>query len=493
MANPVTDFLTALEQVLADYRLAHNEACSIYQEAHSAMLLGVMDAMRQLADDLDQIPGPGPDPPDPEPQPPSGRSIFGWNAGLALYWAASRPLKNKALYASIHKQGNATFSKYGGLTSGTGLLPIWLSRDMAKPGRYSVAISSGGTASRSSFELEDRDGLQNFNINISGNCVDMAVTHDDDDEWNIFEPEFRARHTGAAAIRLMDLRRTNEGDARNGNHFRVNPSNPPIIEQTISPFHAAQASLACGGTPIWWNFHHLDSDAFIVDVCNELSREGDSPIYFEMSNEVWGPFPVGAWADGLLGREEGRYEWQNARTRTMAAICKGILGERAKIVIGSQCTNLGVTQKVLAGGTEGIDCLAIAPYFNYFPTPPANFNDAIKKIREHMELQIYPSILAQRDMARDHGLRLVAYEAGTDLSWHNNAALEPLYRQLNESDEVAEIYAEFCSFWEQEVNDICLFYADVFNHGFGHYRGERLPPQPRGAVVAERIAAANRF
>jgi hypothetical protein len=482
MANPLTDFLTSLETSIDAYRVANNN-----------FLLEMQEALRQLADDLDEIPGPEPpDPPDPEPEPPAERSIFGWNAGLAIYWANSRPFKNKALYASIHKQGNATFDKYGDLVSGNGLLPIWMSRQMAKPGRYTVNIASGGSASRSSFVLEDRDGIQQFNITINGDCTGLSVLRDDDIELSdvLLEPEFRARHTGAAAIRLMDLRRTNEGDARNGNHFRVEPGSTPIIEQTVTPFYAIAMAEECGGTPIWWNFHHLDSDEFITEVCRAFEAyEGSFPIYFEMSNEVWGPFPVGAWADAIVGKPEGRYEWQNQRTRRMSAIAKSILGDRAKIVIGSQCVNFGVTQKVLAGGIDGIDCLAIAPYFSYFQAPPTSFGDAITKIRQYMELEIYPAILGQKDLADNHGLRLLGYEAGSHLSWLNNESLQPLYSQLDESNEMASIYEEFCSFWKAEVNDVCLFYNDLNHHGFGHFRGERLSPQPRGSVIMERIHA----
>lgn len=485
MANPVTDFLSSLEQVLADYRLAHAEALGIYSEAHSALLLGVMDAMRQLAEDLDQIPGPEPI---PEPEQPSSRSIFGWNAGLALFWASSRPLKNKALYASIHKQGNATFDKFGELMSGNGLLPIWLSNQMAEPGKYLVQnVAYTGTANISSFELRDSADLQQFNIQLSGDCRSISVLREGDQDEHLYEPEFRARHRGAGAIRLMDLLRTNEGDGRNGNHFRVQPGNPPIIEQTITPFYAIGMAEECGGTPLWWNFHHLDSDAFIRGVCEEFNDGSIFPIYFEMSNEVWGPFPQGAWADSQPG---GRYAWQNRRTRQMSAICKDVLGERAVIVIGTQCMNYGVTMQVLDGGTEGIDCLAIAPYYNWFQQPPATFADALQQIRQYMDMTVYPAIRWQHDFATSRGLRLVCYEAGSDLSWHNNPAAEPLYRRLIESHELATIYEEFMDFWEEEVGDLCLFFNDVNPHGFGAWYSEKSPPQPRGKAIMDRINSA---
>jgi hypothetical protein len=459
---------------------------------------------RVIADGLDDLgltvdlipdanPTPPPDPPDPPDPPPPSRSLFGWNLGSCLFWANSRPWRNKALLTSLHYAPGSTINAVGELVAGEALLPIWLTPSMAEPGTYRLTMVGSGFADRTTFELTDRTELQQFNIRLRGDCRGVLVARDTDNLWDFVTPEAVERHRGAGAMRLMDLRRINEPEARNGAHWRNNSAGTPAIcEQTILPSQADALSEACGGTPIWWNWHHTDSYDFIAQVCEEFqSLDGDYPIYLEMSNELWGAFPQGAWADAVMGEpNEGRYKWLNKRTREMATIAKGILGERAIIVIGSQCTGPGVTQKVLAGGTGGIDALAIAPYFNWFHEGnlPTTFNAAVTAIRKWTEEQIKPAVIHQKSIALEHGLRLLAYEAGTDLSWHLDDGLRPLYSQLNESDEVAEIYADFMDWWKVHVDDLCLFYSDINHHGYGHWRGERLGLQPRGHVVQDAIS-----
>jgi hypothetical protein len=483
MANPLTDFLTSLEDTLEAYRVAHSD-----------FLLGVMDAMRQLAEDLDQIPGPDPEPePEPEPEPPAEGSVFGWNVGDAMYWAAGRPLNNKAAlcgiqYGRLDQTPQAVFDRFGNLVSGKANVPIWLSSAMCPPGRYDVLHAGIGSVSPTMLIVQDSSQLQQLNLDLSGEVVGLSVSLAGTVGVGV-TTEFAARHRGAASIRLMDLRRINFGDARGMNHYRINRDGPtPILEQTVTPYEAITMVESSGAQSLWWNWHHLDTDEFVSECCEEFAQSRQYfPIYMELSNEVWGPFPAGAWADGQAG---GRYAWQNRRTKEILAIARQILGTRVIGVLGSQCTNLGVTQQVLRGGTDGIDCLAVAPYFNWFTSPPATFAEAITKIRQHLDQVIYPALLAQLELARDAGLRLVAYEAGVDLSWHNNAAAEPLYRRLIESDEVAGIYREFCEWWLENINDVCCFFNDVNHHGYGHWYGERLAPQPRGAVVQEMIRNA---
>lgn len=471
---------------------------SYARNVESEAVASIADAIRELDADIPMPPDPPiePVPPDPEPEPePTTRSIWGWNANHCLFYSNGRPWNNKALLTSIHQRAGATFNKYGELLSGEGLLPIWLSATMAEPGDYVVASLGAGPRNPGRFTLADSVQLQQFNITIRGDCRGLSVRREGDASTTLCTAECIARHRNAGAIRLMDLRRTNEGDARNGTHYRVNMSgSSPIIEQTITPYQAHHLATDCGGTPIWWCWHHRDSDEFISEVCEEFrTRGGTYPIYFEMSNELWGPFPQGAWADAYMNEpQEGRYKWLNKRTREMSAIAKDILGGRAIIVLGTQCTNTGVTMKELAGGTDGIDCLAVAAYLNWFREGdiPTSFADGLTKIRQHTDTQILPSILEQRDIAYDHGLRLVAYECGTDISWHNAEHLRTLYSRINESEEVAKLYEDFMDWWEVEVNDLCLFYSDTNHHGYGHYAGERMPPYPRGAVVQNAIGAA---
>lgn len=440
------------------------------------------------------MPGPEPEPPiDPDPEPePSGRSIWGWNANHCLYYSNGRPWNNKALLTSIHSRPGSSFSKFGELISGEGLLPIWLSSAMAEPGTYVVSMPGSGSANPSRFELRDSLDLQRFDINLRGDCRGLTVRREGDTSMQRLTPEAIARHRNAGAIRLMDMRHTNAGDQRAGNHYRINSEgNPPIVEQTITPYQAAAMAQETGKTPIWWNWHHLDSLGFMREVCEEFKAiGGEWPIYFEVSNEIWnGTFPVGDWADQVMGTgpHDGRYTWLNKRTRDMSVIVKQILGDRAIIVIGGQCTSSGVAQKVLAGGVEGIDALAIAPYLNWFQIPPTSFAEALVKIKSHTAMEVIPGILANRGIARNHGLRLVAYEAGVDISWHNQEHMQTLYERLNESDEVADLYVEFMDWWAQEINDLCLFYCDTNHHGYGHFKGERLPPLPKGLVVQESI------
>jgi hypothetical protein len=208
----------------------------------------------------------------------------------------------------------------------------------------------------------------------------------------------------------------------------------------------------------------------------------------ELSNEIWGGFPQGAWADTQPG---GRYQWQNRRTKEILAIAREILGARVIGVLGSQAANLGVSQAACAGGTEGIECLAIAPYLSHLTPPFPTTDIAILAMVKNYELNNCRQwITQQKAFAASRGMRLVCYEGGIDFYPVAGTPLQATYDRVAASEEMAQIYKDHMAFWEAEVNDVYLWYTDIHNVCFSHWPSEMAAPFPRGRVIQERIAAA---
>lgn len=106
----------------------------------------------------------------------------------------------------------------------------------------------------------------------------------------------------------------------------------------------------------------------IVDLTLDGTVQGLKPI-FEFSNEIWNSgfgqqrevAKLWLGRDPANGSEQFRsaLSYQQARTNELA----DYVGDRAEVVISAQANNPFVAQTLLAGLSENVDGLAIAPYF----------------------------------------------------------------------------------------------------------------------------------
>lgn len=496
VTNPIAKFLNELALAIDDARIACNSA------VERATI-----ALEELADvflDPEPVPTP-PDPgPDPPPEPPIGkRSPLGWNLGATHYWIPdSKPFVNKLLYNNIQfgrpdQQPLATFGKYGELLSGKANARVILSAQNCVPGTYQVLTGLGPTILKE-FVVAATGESAVVDFNLEGPAPLLRCLRVGADATRVFEDTFIRRHRGSSVIRLMDMRLTNSPVAANGNHYRINQpaGGSPIMEETVDPAIAAAMALETG-CDIWWNVHHLDTPEFIRECFQNFARvDGSFKVYVEFSNEIWNGDLSGGFPQAAYGMQQpgGRFEWQNRRTREIMADAKAILGDRAIGVIAGQALNMGVTQQITAGGLEGIDCLAIAPYLSYFDgrnPPPATESALIAAIRDRERTIVRSAILMQREFAADKGLRLICYEGGSDLNERAWPAFKDVFRKANRSEAMAEIYHEHIQWWLSEVSDVYCFYNTAHDHSYGHWDGERLAPQPRGKVIQDAIAATS--
>lgn len=423
---------------------------------------------------------------------PTKQSIWGWNVGPASFWGRSRPFRNYACLNNIHygraDQGPATFNRLGELVSGKANGRLSMSSLRCPPGEYELVHSGGAVVTR--FTVPPTGQWVTIDFNLQGPCPNLTCRRVGDTSTKVCTDAFIARHTGTAGVRLMDLLFTNTDDDRGMNHYRVNrEGSSPIIEECITPRLAHAMATECGNIRVWWNWHHRATNQFVVEVCEEfLALGGTYPIWFELTNEAWLGVQKAGYMDAQFG---GRYAFLNRRTKEIMTIAKGILGSRAVGVIGSQSSNYGVTQQVLAGGTDGlIDYLAIAPYYSYFSSWSGTDDALLTFVRNYERTQCRPDILWQRDYAAAHGLKLTAYESGSDLSEYAFPQHAAQFQRVNKSEAMADIYRNAMAFWKENVGEPYFFFNTLNPKSYGHWDEELVASEPRGRVVQEAIATA---
>ena len=430
---------------------------------------------------------------DPVVPPPNKKSIYGWNIGTQGYWRPARHFVNKLWGCNKLVREGAKFDRYGNLIAGSALTRIVLDEKHTKPGQYEISWEADGIKKTNTGYNFTGQRIESA-FNLTGEMSNLTLRSyggSDPTAQSIFDDAAYQRLKGTACLRWMDLLYTNRPQATGGNYYRYDPTEQFIYE-TIPP-HMAAVNCNGVGADCWWNVHHLDTEEEIRSALEEFKTtlRADLKVYIEHSNEVW----LFRWKDGPPTQNE-LFNWHNARTKQIGKLAKEILGDRAVVVLGTQAADSTRTKLFLRNGVDHIDAIAIAPYWGWESSAVNNVNrwlsggvgEVLRFLAED-EIKTRQWILDQKQVAKENGLRLVAYEHGSHL-WLDKTApnrdqVNQIFLQANRSEELAKQYEARMDFWENEVNDLSCWYADV-HHEFGHWEGELMSPQPRAEAIQQR-------
>jgi len=304
---------------------------------------------------------------------------------------------------------------------------------------------------------------------------------------NPWHPDFLARWSGIACIRLMDMMQTN-------NSNQVAWRERPMVGDASYAEKGVPVELLIGlanrlKTDAWFCIPHQANDSYIKQLATIVnhSLKPNLKAWVEYSNEVWnGSFEQYAYAakqgqqHKLADNEwECAYRYYAQRTVEMFNIWQRVFVDRQRFVkvIASQAANIYLSEQILKlpKVAKTADVLAIAPYVSMNVPIEADENGlSVKKIMQwnlnhlfnYVNTVALPAskqwIIDNKKAADHYGLKLVSYEAGQHLVGVNGAEndeqLTQLLMKANADVRMGKIYRKHLQDWLVAGGDLICMY-----------------------------------
>ena len=236
----------------------------------------------------------------------------------------------------------------------------------------------------------------------------------------------------------------------------------------------------------WFCMPHLATDDYIRRFA-EMVKAQLKPglkVYLEYSNECWN----GMFGQARYCRDKGKalrlsnndfeaqLRYYSKRSVEIFGIWEQVFGgtDRLVRVLAAQSANPWTSQQVLnfEEACKHADVLAIAPYFGNCAGDPKSQAEAaqmtvdqvLDKCAEYIA-QGNKAIAAQARIAQEHGLRLVAYEAGQHLVGHggaeNSKVLEDLFHAANRHPRMKDLYLAYLSGWKANGGTLAMIFSSM--------------------------------
>jgi hypothetical protein len=273
----------------------------------------------------------------------------------------------------------------------------------------------------------------------------------------------------------------------------------------------------------WFCMPHLASDDYVRHFAR-LVRQTLHPsleVYLEYSNEVWNSqFPQHQYAEAKgkeLSLGHADRPWEGAgmfyaqRSVEIFRIWEEAFGGHQRLVrvIAWQAAGGSYwNDKIVLSHQQAYrhtDALAIAPYITMCIGPKskpdaqtvAQWN--VEQVLDYAENEALPKSLEwikiQKQVAENHGIKLVCYEAGQHLvgvaGGENNEALTQLFRAANRHPRMGAIYTKYLDAWRDLGGDLmCIFsstarWSKWGSWGLTEYLDETDSDQPKFKAVTE--------
>ncbi|MCB1639819.1 MAG: hypothetical protein KDI15_13340, partial [Thiothrix sp.] len=234
----------------------------------------------------------------------------------------------------------------------------------------------------------------------------------------------------------------------------------------------------------WFNLPHAADDDYVRQFATYV-RDNLDPglnIYVEYTNEVWNTTfshseytqKKGIEAGYSINSVEAGFQYYVQRAGEVFAIWEDVFGGRERLtrVIGSWDTRPDISRRLLGqyGGYKHADAMAIAPYFggNIKGYREARTVDQIFDLTTDPDsfrslAQVLDHVREQAEIAREYGVRLLAYEGGQGLvDWvtrepdqHPN----PLFFAANRDPRMGPLYTELLQGWKDAGGDLFVAFA----------------------------------
>jgi len=240
----------------------------------------------------------------------------------------------------------------------------------------------------------------------------------------------------------------------------------------------------------------------------------DLNIYVEYSNECWnGIFGQARYCRDKgkeLGLSDNDYQAQlrycSKRAVEIFGIWEDVFGgtDRLVRILAAQSANPWTSEQVtdFEDAYKHGDALGIAPYFGNALGNPKTQNEitqmtvdqVLDKCAEYIEKN-NQVIAKQARLAKERGLRLVAYEAGQHLVGHggaeNNEPLMELFHAANRHRRMKQLYLDYLTGWKQNGGTLAAIFSSMGRYskwgswGLMEHQGQPPAEAPKYQAVLQ--------
>ncbi len=315
----------------------------------------------------------------------------------------------------------------------------------------------------------------------------------------LFRPSFLASLRPYRMLRFMDWGLTNGSEVVRWDD-RAQLTDATYTARGVPLERMIELANRTGAQP-WFCIPHQADDDYVRQFAALLAAELDPalPVWIEYSNEIWnGIFQQGGYAEAQgeargYGEElEARNRFQGVRSTEIFDLVDAALGpERVVRVLSVQANWSWVAEQVIAGAEGRADALAVAPYVGLLPGPddaPAIARAGLDALLERSRDEVLPEALGwvreHAEIARRHGLELVAYEAGQHYVGVDGAqddeSLNALFDRFNRSPAIGEVYTAMLEGWVAAGGGWLNHFVDVSGYSkWGRWGALEYASQPR--------------
>ncbi len=357
-----------------------------------------------------------------------------------------------------------------------------------QPGKMVIRPQSSSTSKLwlKLTQTDPDDHVRNIRIYLPG------IEVPEDESKTMFRPGFLELWDEATALRFMDWQETNNSE-QSAWSDRPKPDDASYTQHGVPVEVMIELSNELQADP-WFCMPHLADDDYIRNFAQTVKDQlnDDLNVYIEYSNEVWnGQFAQQKYA-GNKGLELGigdkhwdaAWKFTAKRSVEMFEIWADVFGgtERLVRVLPSQSANPYVAKQVLGfnDAYRHADALAIAPYFGMNLPGGDHAKEgqqsadevaqwSVDRVLEHVQTVAVSGaiedIKENKQIADDHGLALIAYEAGQHLvgirGGENNKKLTALLHEVNASEGMGEAYTTYLNGWEDAGGGLIAMFAST--------------------------------
>ena len=385
-----------------------------------------------------------------------------------------------------------------------------------KPGRIRVQVNADqDLLTLRITETNPADPVRNIRFILPG----FEDTYQD----KPFHPEFLKRWEKFKVLRFMDLQCTNNSEQVNWSDRSTPQMQTQGSESGVALEYLIQLANTLDADP-WFCMPHQATDEYVRQFAQVAKSQLDPnlKVYIEYSNECWN----GIFAQAGYCRDKGKslrlsdndfqaqLRYYSKRAVEIFKVWEEVFGgtDRLVRVLAAQSANPWTSGQVLdfEEAYKHADVLAIAPYFgNALGDPKTQDQVAQMTVEQVLDkcagyiAQNNKTIAEQARVAKERGLRLVAYEAGQHLVGYggaeNNKAMEDLFHAANRHARMKDLYLDYLNGWKQNGGTLAVMFSSTStwskwgSWGLMEHYGQPTTDAPKYQAVIEFLETNSRW
>lgn len=275
----------------------------------------------------------------------------------------------------------------------------------------------------------------------------------------------------------------------------------------------------------WICIPHLADDRYVREAARLVASrlEPDRRVYVEYSNEVWNAIfqqAEHARQQGMrasLGGNDpflGHIQWYARRSRQVFQAFSEGFPDRARVVrvLGGFAPNDWISAQMLSfeNTAAEADVLAIAPYFGMSVQPDDRdefMGMTVEQVLARASEREVPESLSwvrrQRVVADQHGVGLVAYEAGHHYiargGLEHDEAVQQRLREIDRHPRLEQVYLEYLRGWRDAGGGLMMHFVHVAepsrygNFGARYWLEQPISETPKLRAIVSYVDSTPRW